>query len=298
MERYYFAYIKQREEKMNYKKSTSAIRTGQNLSEQMLTREEEAMYGKIIQESSPKDPEYIEAHNKLVECNLRLVAKEAHIYSKKCNTEIEDIMNEGVIGLLMAVERFDPDKCPDTSFASYALYWIRQRMGIYTMENNTIRIPKNVGSTISKYGKIKKEFGDKITREEIMTKLDLTDTEMNSLERAREIQVSSISENTGNDGFDDSQKSLEDILPDDHNDPFDDCVDLDRAKFMEKILEEYSDRDKDILMSQYFSEDPKTLKEIGEKYKLSRERIRQIKFKLLWSLKKKIQKLHYELPRH
>lgn len=220
------------------------------------------------------------AYKELLYRNLRFVVSIAKQYQNK-GLPLDDLISEGNAGLITAFERFDLEK--NFKFITYAVWWIRQAILRALRDNiKTIQVPLNVIMEISKLSKIRtereQELGRPLTNFEIIELID------------DEKIANSIKYNYGFIDIDaprtDNEKDLSNILPDEEAvSPQLTLEDVnDELKF---IFEDFTERERDIL-TMYFGINhsrPYTLKEIGEKKGLTRERIRQIKEKAIDKLK-------------
>lgn len=221
------------------------------------------------------------AKDRFIKSNLRLVVAIARQYQGKL--ALNDLIQEGNIGLVKAVDRFDPDK--NVPFASYGQYWIRQAISRAISQNHVIHLPVNLSDTLKKIRKIERELEQKLERQpsnlEIAEMMELTEKEVKEI---REFNFDAISIDKN---LDDSVTiSLEDLL----------ISSSDTGKYIDhKILSEeiraalskLSPRDAEIVRMRYginYSHGM-TLQQIARHYGLSKERVRQIIDAALSSLK-------------
>lgn len=233
----------------------------------LLTREQEIqLAGKI------RNGDMI-ARETLIKSNLRLVVAIAHRYQGSQLT-VNDLIQEGNIGLLKAVSRFDPEK--GVRFANYAQYWIRQAMSRAITQNHVIYLPANLGETLQKLKRVQKKLEQNIegkpTSEMIAKEMNMSVAEVEEL---LNYSFDAISMDKPLD--DDGEISLYDII-------------ADETDFMEeidtKILQEYiresldkiPERDAQIIRMRYGLDDnvSQTLQEIAEHFSLTKEGVRQI----------------------
>ncbi len=245
----------------------------------LLTAEEEIELTRRIREGDQQ------ALKKLTEANLLFVVSVAKVYQNR-GLSLGDLINEGNLGLIKAAKRFDETR--GFKFISYAVWWIRQGiLQALAEQSRTVRLPLNRVSTLTKIGKayarLEQEFEREPNASEIANQLDMSDHEVsNTLKIAgRHISMDSPLRNNENN-------SLLDVLHNDHQPPPDSELMGESLKVeINRALASLRKREAEILRL-YFGlgqEHPLTLEEIGERFNLTRERIRQIKEKALQRLR-------------
>ncbi len=225
------------------------------------------------------------ALNKLIRANLRFVVSVAKQYQNQGLT-LPDLINEGNIGLIKAAGRFDETK--GFKFISYAVWWIRQSILQSLAEQaRIVRLPLNKIGSINKinltFTKLEQEFERAPTPEEIAKELDI-----------EVFEIKHIMNNTGHHVsmdapiIQDEDNNLYDImLSKDSLSPENDLIKESLNKEIERILSTLSHREAEIIRLYYGINNRNilTLEEIGEKFDLTRERVRQIKGKVIKVLK-------------
>ncbi len=239
----------------------------------LLSREEEKELAKRIEQGDQ------EAREKLASANLRLVISIAKKY-RGYGLDFLDIIQEGNIGLMKAIDKFDWRK--GYKFSTYATWWIRQAiLKALNNESRTVRVPSHVSSLNRKIDSFikshKEKTGEKPSTEEIAEELDVT---VDKIRNARQAKRESVSLDKPLREDEGDSEALGDVMADDNSprpekEAFGDMLE-DRFKgLLNKAL---SDREKQILKLRYGLEDyqPLTLEEVGDVFDISRERVRQL----------------------
>ncbi len=249
----------------------------------LLSREEEIEVAKRYQES--RDPQ--EAL-RLVTANLRLVVKIAHEFAR-ASRNLLDLIQEGNIGLMEAVKSFDPYR--GIRFPSYAVWWIRAYIIRFLMNN--WRLVK-IGTTQAQrklFFNLKKE-SDRLEAEGfspqprlLAQRIGVKEAEVREMQERMGQSEVSLDQPAGAD----EDTRLLDVLPDiDHN-PEEATANAEWRAFAKDKVEQFAstlkDKELEIFQSRLLAEQPLTLQEIGERYGISRERVRQIETRLKRKLK-------------
>jgi RNA polymerase primary sigma factor len=225
-----------------------------------------------------------EARDQMVRANLRLVVNIARGYTGK-GLALQDLIEEGNLGLLRAVEGFDPNM--NTRFSTYASYWIKQSIKRALVNTaKTIRIPAYMVELLAKWRRASNQLQDELGRapsnEEIARLLGLPKKKLNIIKKAIRVYNSAPQVEQSEAGW-----SIDEMLQDGRSKtPDNEMVDNDDLKQVMILLDKMDPREATVLRMRFGlnDEEPKTLKEIGESLGLTRERVRQIESEALAKL--------------
>ena len=256
----------------------------------MLTAEEEYMLAKRYKEHGDSD-----AAHKLVTSHLRLVAKIAMGY-RGYGLPVTDLISEGNVGIMQAVKRFDPEK--GFRLATYAMWWIRAQIQEYVLHSWSL---VKIGTTAAQkklffnLRKIKNQLTSIDTGNlspenvrEIATRLDVKEGEVIDMENRLFTSDQSLNVKLGEEHDTEWQDLIED-KQETHDRIIENKDELNyRRSLFSKAFEVLNEREKAIIKLRKLSENPLKLEDLSKKYKISRERVRQIEEKALEKLQKEI----------
>lgn len=247
----------------------------------LLTADQEIKYGRLVKKGDQK------ARKIMIESNLRLVVKIARHYYNR-GMEFSDLIEEGNLGLLRAVEKFDPER--GFRFSTYATWWIRQTIERAIMnQTRTIRLPIHVLRELNSYLATSRELLKNQHHEP--SHGDIADAHGVSIEDVQDMlglneRMLSLDMQVANDSS--NGKSLAEVIPDKATpNPTEQLESEDLHTSLEKCLSELNDKQREVLARRFGLDgyDRQTLEEVGAAVGLTRERVRQIQMTALKQLR-------------
>jgi len=237
----------------------------------------------------------LRAKTALTESNIRLVISIAKRYQQR-GLSFQDLSQEGILGLTRACEKFDPEK--GFRFSTYATWWIKQSiMRAIADQGRTIRLPVHIHDqlhALRKYEReIKTEMGRDATMEELCAKTGFTSTKIEFLRRVSQQSISMEQEMTSSKskgssaGMGGDSLRLGDVLGDPDQKPLDQASYQMLKDDLSRLICTLNSREQAVIRMRFGLDDgkPKTLEEIGNRFSVTRERIRQIEARALHKLR-------------
>lgn len=253
--------------------------------EELLTAEDEVELARRVKNNDE------EARQRMIRANLRLVVRIAREF-EGMGQPLLDLINEGNIGLMRAVEKFDPAK--GAKFSTYSAFWIKHAIRLsLSNHTRTVRIPVHMVDRIAKMRRIETKFqeteGRAPTDEEIGEELGLSAHQMRVLRQAALSQVSLDSPVEEGES-----KSLKDRIADETaGNPWDAMEAGNNTRVVGELMDGLREREVNILRHRFGfgGEEPMTLEEIGQRFGVTRERIRQIEAGALKKMRRQMEKM-------
>lgn len=248
----------------------------------LLTRAEEVRLSKRVQRGDRS------ARQQMIQANLRLVVRIAKDY-QGMGLPLLDLVNEGNIGLMKAVEHFRHDK--GAKFSTYAAWWIKQSVRrALSNQSRTVRLPIHIADRVSKLNRasfaLTEELGRDPTDEELAEKLGVERDRVNQL---RSVSTAPLSLDASLNEGDGDSAAFGDIISDDNAaTPAEILAGKSLITEMQSLMVELDDREAEIITKRFGldGKPPRTLEEVSRKFKVSRERIRQIQEVALQKLRR------------
>jgi RNA polymerase primary sigma factor len=228
-----------------------------------------------------------EARDRMVRANLRLVVNVARAYTGK-GLPLEDLIAEGNLGLMRAAELFDPTR--GHRFSTYAVYWIKQSIRrALTNTSRTVRLPSYILGVLAKWQRVatelREELGRAPTEEEVAGRLGLAGRKLKIVREAIRVSAGAVQEGALGEA-----EPLSEVAWRADTSPEDRLVRSEQVSRALGLLGRMDSRSADVLRLRFglSGEEPKTRREVGERFGLTRERVRQIEGLALAELRERL----------
>jgi RNA polymerase primary sigma factor len=246
----------------------------------LLKPSEEVELAALIQKGDPQ------ARERMIKANLRLVVKIAHDYAN-FGLPLLDLISEGNIGLVKAVERFDPNK--GGKLSTYAAWWIKQSIKrALANQSKTIRLPVHLVDKIARMRRITAELEELLGRaptdEEVAYEMEMSVNKVAHL-KSVSVRPASLDAPIG----DDDGTEFGDLIGDENSiNPFENLHNKNVVNDLNSLIDELDPRESEIIRLRFGlnGDKPKTLEEVGEMFEITRERVRQLQNMALSRMRK------------
>ncbi len=223
------------------------------------------------------------SRNKLIENNIPLIQKIATKSITSTSLSNSDLVQEGIFGLVVAIEKFNPSL--GFKFATYATWWIKQAMFKAISEQSyAVNIPVYIQETLSRYKKTKQEMEQiaqkEVSKKDVASKLKMTEEKIDTF---LNVYTRAISIESGVSMTDNKELTLYEIIEDEKQNVEKDVINLELKNDIKKALDILKDKEKNVIVLRFGlnNQPKKTLEEIGKSYGVTKECIRQIEKRAL-----------------
>ncbi|MEF3697993.1 sigma-70 family RNA polymerase sigma factor [Desulfolutivibrio sp.] len=250
----------------------------------MLAQDEEFDLARKVRDQGDQDAAF-----RLVSSHLRLVVKIAMDFQRRWMQNVLDLIQEGNVGLMRAVKKYDPEK--GIKFSYYAAYWIKAYILKYIMDNwrlvkiGTTQAQRKLFYNLNKERQRLQTMGFTPSTSKLSESLNVSESEILEMEQRLSGNDMSLDVSIGEDSSASRIDFLPALTPGIEEMLADDEISRQLEKHIATIRPRLSDKERDLLENRILSDSPLTLREIGAKYGITRERVRQIESRLLEKLK-------------
>jgi RNA polymerase primary sigma factor len=253
-----------------------------------LDKDEELALSRIIKENIPESPL---AKKIMIEANLRLVVSIAKDNQYR-GLDLEDLISEGNIGLMKAIERFDPEQ--GNKLSTYASWWIRQQIQLaITEQAKTIRMPPHAADKLRKIKKIITELTSELGRQPSIEEI----AEETSISQKKVEEILGWGNNLVSLDHKETEESspMESFLDSGAENPLDELLRKSDAQWVSKLISVLEPREQEIISRRYGigKQERLTLEEVGEEFGVTRERIRQLEQRAMRKLRRTLSKMNF-----
>jgi RNA polymerase sigma-32 factor len=253
----------------------------------MLEPDEEFELARRVQEQGDEKAAF-----RLVSSHLRLVVKIAMEFQRRWMQNVLDLIQEGNVGLMRAVQKFDPDK--GIKFSYYAAFWIKAYILKFIMDNwrmvkiGTTQAQRKLFYNLNKERQRLQAQGFDPNAATLSKNLDVSEDEITEMDQRLSRKDQSLNATLGDEGTATHMDFLPALGPGIEETLAQEEVSGLLREHLESILSDLNEKERDILQQRLLTDTPLTLREIGEKYGITRERVRQIESRLLDKIKKRL----------